>query len=288
MFMQKFKIVLFSLLCLSLKAQLPETDLWLMKLDSKDKLKIVEALNITNRAGYDNQPSFSSDGKQIYFTSIHEDKQADIYAYQLKSKKVIQLTRTKESEYSPNESPIKNTVSVVTVLQDSSQVIQLLDQKTLTVIPNPISKFDSVGYYHFLNEDTVLYYKLTDPHSLRFHVISNSADGFLAQHPCRTFRKINRSSFMFGIKDSLTTNYYLYQIPLQKADLYASIKSVNEDMIWHPTYGLLVSDGPRILQYDKNKSSWNVLYDLSDKGIKKITRFCFDPKTNYLVVVNNL
>lgn len=286
--MQMLRILFFLLICIQIKAQLPETDLWLFKLDSKDRSKIIETLNITNRPGYDNQPSFSADGKQVYFTSIHEDKQADIYAYQLKSKKIIQLTKTKESEYSPNESPIKNALSVVTVLQDSSQVIQLLDQKTFTIISNSISKFDSVGYYHFLNADTVLYYKLTDPHSLRFHVISNSSDGFLAEHPCRTFRKINRSSFIFGIKDSLNTNYFLYQIPLQKAELYASIKSVNEDMFWHPSFGLLISDGPRILQYDKLKSSWKVLYDLSDKGIKKITRFCFDPKTNYLVVVNNL
>lgn len=286
--MHKIKLVLFVCLCFSAKAQLPETDLWLMKLDAKDKSKITEASNITNRAGYDNQPSFSGDGKQIYFTSIHEYKQADIYAYQLKSKKIFQLTKSKESEYSPNESPIKNTLSVVTVLQDSSQVIQLLDLKTFTVIQNPISKFDSVGYYHFLNADTALYYKLTDPHRLRFHVISTDADGFLAEHPCRTFKKIDRSSFMFGIKDSLSTTYFLYHVPLQKAERFATIKSVNEDMIWHPTFGLLVSDGPRILQFDKNKSAWNVLYDLSEKGIKKITRFCFDPKTNYLVVVNNL
>lgn len=286
--MQKLKFLFFLLICFQLKAQLPETDLWLVKLDAKDRSKIIETLNITNRPGYDNQPSFSADGKQIYFTSIHEDKQADIYAYQLKSKKIVQLTHTKESEYSPYEAPINKVLSVVTVLQDSSQVIQLLDQKTYTVIPHVISKTDSIGYYHFLNADTVLYYKLTDPHSLRFLVLSNGNDEFIAEHPCRTFKKTNRSSFLFGIKDSVSTTYFLYQSTLYKAIKYAQLKSVNEDIIWHDTLGLLVSDGARILQFDQTKNVWNVLYDLTDKGIKKITRFCFDPKTNYLVVVNNL
>lgn len=271
-----------------LMAQLPETDLWLLKLDVKDKLKILEFANVTNRPGYDNQPAFSKDGKQIYFTSIQADKQADIYAYQLKSKKIIQLTHTKESEYSPTDSPIKNAMAVVMVLQDSSQVVQLLDQKTYTVIPSNLSKVDSIGYYNFLNSDTVLYYKLTDPHSLRFHVISNSTDGFLTEHPCRTFKTIDRSTFIFGIKDSASTAYFMYDVKLQKANLYASINSVNEDMVWHNEYGLLVSDGAKILQFNEKKKDWIVLYDLSDKGIKKITRFAFHPQNKYLVVVNNL
>ena len=42
-------------------------------------------VNITNRSGYDNQPSFSKDEKSIYFTSIRNDKQADIYLYNIKS-----------------------------------------------------------------------------------------------------------------------------------------------------------------------------------------------------------
>ncbi|MFO0358181.1 MAG: TolB family protein [Sphingobacteriaceae bacterium] len=292
MLLQKFKkyiVVLLVWICnSSIVAQLPETDLWLIKPDVKDRSTITEIINITNRAGYDNQPSFSKDGKQIYFTSIHEDKQADIYAYQLKSKKIIQLTRTKESEYSPTESPLKNSVAAVTVLQDSSQVIQLMDQKTFTVIPTKLSLVDSVGYYNFLNTDTVLYYKLTDPHSLRFHVISNGADGFLAEHPCRTFKTIDRSRFIYGVKDSISTTFLIYDVKLQKANLYAKIASVNEDMVWHNQYGLLISDGAKILQYNETQKTWNVFYDLSDKGIKKITRFAFHPQNKYLVVVNNL
>ena len=287
---RRYKLVLFSA-CLNvnlIQAQLPETDLWLAELNTKEVGKIIKAINITNRAGYDNQPSFSKNGKLIYFTSIHEDKQADIYSYNLKNKKTIQLTKTKESEYSPNESPIKNSMAVVTVLQDSSQVIQLLDLKTFTVINSTISNFDSVGYYNFLNADTVLYYKLTSPHTLKFHVISNGNDGFLCENPCRTFRTIDRSTFIFGIKDSASTAYYIYDVRIQKANLYARIKSVNEDLIWDPAFGLLVSDKATILRFDVAEKQWKILFDLSSFGIKKITRFCFDSKSNYLCVVNNL
>jgi len=40
--------------------------------------------------------------KKIYYVSIRDSlKQADIYCYDLKSKKTVQLTKTKVSEYSP-------------------------------------------------------------------------------------------------------------------------------------------------------------------------------------------
>jgi hypothetical protein len=278
-----------SLICSSqvVFGQLPDTDIWLFPLDKK--AQITGSLNITNRPGYDNQPSFSVDGKSIYYTSIREDKQADIYLYAVKSKKTKQLTKTIESEYSPVESPVNNCLSVVTVLKDSSQVVQLLSPKSFTTINSSLtSSVDSVGYYHFLNADTVLYYKLTQPHSLRYHVITTQSDGFLCEHPCRTFKAINRTQFLFGIKDSAATAYYLYDTQLQKAALFARSEKVNEDIWWHSKYGLLTSEGATILQYRSDGKNWQVLFDLSKYGVKKITRFAFDPKDHHLVIVNNL
>ncbi len=266
---------------------MPDSDLWLAELDAKLPGKIKIATNITNRPGYDNQPSFSKNGKLIYFVSVREDKQADIYSYSPGSKKIIQITKTKESEYSPNETTYGNFLSVLHVTTDSIQTVKLLDLKTFTISSSNFSSFDSAGYYHFLNADTVLYYKLTQPHTLRYFVNSTGKDNVLAEHPCRTFKKVDRSTFMFGVKDSVSTRYFLYDVRLQKASLYASMNSVNEDMIWHPQHGLLISNQATILKYNKTAEKWEALYDLSSFGIKKITRFCFDSKNKYLVVVNN-
>lgn len=266
---------------------MPDSDLWLAELDIKLPGKIKAATNITNRPGYDNQPSFSKNGKLIYFVSVREDTQADIYANPVGSKKITQITNTKESEYSPNETTFGNYLSVLHVTLDSIQTVKLLDLKTFAITNSNFSSFDSAGYYHFLNADTVLYYKLTQPHTLRYFVSSSGKDGLLCEHPTRTFKKVDRSTFIFGVKDSVSTRYFLYDVRLQKANLYASINSVNEDMIWHPQHGLLISDKATILRYNVSSGKWETLYDLSSFGIKKITRFCFDPKNKYLVVVNN-
>ncbi|MBK6521942.1 MAG: PD40 domain-containing protein [Sphingobacteriaceae bacterium] len=257
------------------------------ELDTKLPGKVRTAVNITNRPGYDNQPSFSKNGKLIYFTSIREDKQADVYACSVGSKKITQITKTKESEYSPNETEFGNYLSVLHVTMDSIQTVKLLDLKTFTVTNSNFSSFDSAGYYHFLNADTVLYYKLTQPHSLRYFVNSTNADGFLGEHPCRTFKTVNRHSFMFGVKDSSSTRYFLYDVRLQK-QIYTQA-SIRLMKTWSGILFMVCwSHQATILKYDAAQQKWNVLYDLSSFGIKKITRFCFDQKNKYLVVVNNL
>src|SRR4051812_25882185 len=76
--------------------------------------------NITNRAGYDNQPSFTSDGRELYFTSVREDEQADIYKYHLEAKTTERITKTApESEYSAAQLPYPKNFSVIRVEKDS-------------------------------------------------------------------------------------------------------------------------------------------------------------------------
>lgn len=281
--------ILFFILQLSLlKSQLPNTDVWLFKLET-DKLKqtiVTKPLNITNREGYDNQPSFSADGKKIFYVSIREDKQADIYIYDLNSKMTVPLTKTKESEYSPALTPDGKQVATVMVEKDSAQRIHLLNSE-LGFDEKKFS-FDSVGYYTFLNQDTVIYYKLTQPHSLRLFVKSTNEDKWLCNSPVRTFRSIDRHTLIYGIKDSLKVSFYTYDFLVRRAYKYAEYFSQNEDIVWHPTYGLIKSEEARLLRYDESKKTWTLLFDLSGAGIKKITRFNFDPKNKYLVVVNNL
>src|ERR1043165_6488820 len=71
------------------------------------------AVNVTNRPGYDNQPSFTADGRQLYFTSTRADSQADIYRYNIAAKTTDRVTKTApESEYSATQMPDAKSVSV--------------------------------------------------------------------------------------------------------------------------------------------------------------------------------
>jgi hypothetical protein len=284
---KKISIFIFVLAFHLLRSQVPNTNVWLFKLEkNKTELKLTSPKNITNRTGYDNQPSFSSDSKKIYYVSIREDNQADFYCYDINSEKTIKLTKTKESEYSPVLSTDGKFLNSVVVESDSAQRIHFINP--LTGLSEKKYDVDSVGYYTFLNSDTVLYYKLTSPHSLRYFVKSTNEDKWLANDPIRAFKTIDGHSFIYGVKDSVKVSFYKYDFVLNKAEKYSEYNSLNEDAIWHKQYGLIKSESNKLLRYDEPKKEWIVLFDLSGFGIKKITRFNFDAKNNYLVIVDNL
>jgi hypothetical protein len=270
------------------QAQLPDTDIWLFKLerDKEQRPVLKEGRNLTQRKGYDNQPNFSKDGKSMYFTSIREDGQADIYTCQLKSGKINALTKTLESEYSPTLYEDGRLLSSVVVEKDSSQFIHLIEGLTgLSVGKLPI---DSVGYCTFVNEDTLAYFKLTEPQSLRYYVRSSGEDRLLCTNPIRSLIRMNRHALLFGQKDSLGTTYYQYDFFLRKAVKICRTEAQGEDIIWDQELGLLRSDKSKILRYDRLTGGWETLYDLSLFGIHQLGRFRLDLTRHQLLVVQVL
>ena len=102
-------------------AQPPESEIHLAPLRVQDGVVLVgPAVNVTNRPGYDNQPSFTPDGRAILYTS-QRDGQTDIFRYDLRTRETTQLTRTPESEYSPSVGPDGRSMTVVRVELDSTQ-----------------------------------------------------------------------------------------------------------------------------------------------------------------------
>ncbi len=284
------KLLLFSLFVTSAAlAQLPETDIWLFQLEKKDNILIyTNPLNINKRAGYDNQPAFSGDNKSILYVSIKDDKQADIYQYNSKTKTHIQLTKTKTSEYSPTILPDGKGFSCVVVEMDSAQRIWQynFDGTFNHIIAEQV---DSVGYHSWLSNDTLLYYKLTNPHSLRAINNKTSEDVWICNHPSRAFKKMgNTNNFIYAIKDSISMTFRVYNPTLRESKLYATYPSVSEDFIWHPELGLVKAENANLLRYNESSKMWDVLFSFSNLGIKKITRFIFDNKNKQLAIVSNL
>jgi Tol biopolymer transport system component len=271
----------------SAHAQLPESDIFLFEIKRMGNTVIIKkGENITNRPGYDNQPFFTPDNKAMLYVSIREDKQADIYSLSLGSKKITQVTFTKESEYSPVILPGNKTFSAVVVEADSTQRIWTYDlankQKPVLVMPE-----DSVGYYSWINKDSILYYKLTEPHSLHVFDIKNKKDTWITNDPLRSFKPIKNFSFFYGTKEKNQNIVRIYNMRLKRSEEYAYVKATNEDFIWDKTMGLIKSDGSKIMRYNDDVKTWVELADLSAFGINKITRFAFSGNGRWLAVVSN-
>ncbi|MFY8001697.1 MAG: TolB family protein [Candidatus Kapaibacteriota bacterium] len=130
---------------------LGDLELFLVDIEkSKSALKIGKPVNITRRAGYDNQPSFTPDNRAILYVAMREDMQSDVYRYDIKDSATTQITKTPESEYTPTVIPADGkSIMVVRVEPDSTQRLWRFDANGA----NPTMLLDStkrVGYYGWL------------------------------------------------------------------------------------------------------------------------------------------
>jgi dipeptidyl aminopeptidase/acylaminoacyl peptidase len=108
-------------------------------------------INISNNAGYDNQPSFLPDGSGLLFSSNRDGKQTDIYRYDIASKKLSQVTSTPDSEYSPTVTPDGRTFSVIRVEADNTQRLWRFDLDG----SNPrliLENIKPVGYHAWIDD----------------------------------------------------------------------------------------------------------------------------------------
>ncbi|HZG54042.1 MAG TPA: hypothetical protein VEZ40_18200, partial [Pyrinomonadaceae bacterium] len=144
---------------------------------SKGKLGFGQPANITNRAGYDNQPAFLADGQSLLYASQREGDQTDIYRYDFKTKQTTRLTATPEGEYSPTLMPGGKFFSVVRVEADKTQRLWKFPLAAggapALVLPN----LKPVGYHLWLDGRTLALFILGregQPNTLQLAPTDNS------------------------------------------------------------------------------------------------------------------
>ena len=64
---------------------------------SGGRMQIGTPVNITSRAGYDNQPWFTADGRALLYSS-ERDRQNDIFRYDIAARSSTRITDTPENE----------------------------------------------------------------------------------------------------------------------------------------------------------------------------------------------
>ena len=288
--MKKIILALSLLNGISAFAQLPDTEIFLADIELKNNLvKVRKTVNINNRKGYDNQPFFMPDGKSIiYSAEIDGDGKIHICQYDIKSKKKKKLTQTQTSEYSPGITPDGQYISSVVVEADSAQRVWAFDKIKPEIKHCVTENTDSIGYYAWFGKDTLLYYKLTDPHSLRVLDLKTGEDNWLCNHPTRSFKKVSATTFFYVIHEERQNFMYLYDIYTKKATLYAKDRPDNQDYVWQADLGLVKSEQSKIYHYSKDSKVWAEVVDFSFWGIKKITRFAFSEDKKHMAVVSSL
>jgi Tol biopolymer transport system component len=151
------------LLISSAYAQPSSTDIWIAGIEMRNGKPVAGIPErITQNDYYDNQPCFSTDGTLLYYASMPDTVQTDIFEYNIRKKSYRQLTNTLESEYQPQLVPYdKKKISVIRVDLDKAQRFYEMDILDGAFSEDPLMpNEDSLAYYAWINDTTVGAYML--------------------------------------------------------------------------------------------------------------------------------
>jgi len=246
-----------------------------------------EAVNVTQRDGYDNQPSFTTDGSAILYTSIREDGQADTYRYDRATGSIRQITHTAESEYSPTVMPGDERFAVVRVEMDSTQrlwAFRLDGSDPQLLLPNVAP----VGYQAWGDADHVALYVLGDPATLQLADVSTGAVRTIATDVGRSLHRIPGRHAVSFVQRMSDDEAWIESYDLDTGAVERLDRTVGngEDYAWNADAQLLMADDSVLYGAGCDGSvTWEKLTDFSDYGISRITRLAVSPDGRWLAMV---
>lgn len=259
------------------------TDIWLVRMERfAGGVRLGRPVNITARAGYDNQPAFLPGGGALLYTSVREDGQADTYRYDLGTRQTTRLTATPESEYSPVLMPDGRRISVVRVELDSVQRLWAFDPES-GAFELLLPSLAPVGYYAWTDTATLAAFVLGTPPTLQL-ARRNGDTRVLVRDIGRTITAAGGGvSFVLREGDSL----WIARHPLDRDTVERLAPAPEHDFFtWTPDGALLASADHRILILRPGTAGgWMTIADYADADHGPITRLAVSPLGEWLAFV---
>ncbi|MCA1566227.1 MAG: hypothetical protein LC803_11440 [Acidobacteria bacterium] len=258
---------------------------------SKGKLEFGQPVNITDRAGYDNQPSFLPDGQSLLYTSAREGDQTDIYRYDFKTRQSARITSTPEGEYSPTVMPGGKFFSVIRVEADRTQRLwkfPLAGGAPALVLPD----IKPVGYHLWLDARTLALFILGGegrPNTLQLAPTDNSFLDTIHVNIGRALHLVPRRQ-AFSFVHKISPDEWLiktFDLKTKRSAAVARALTGSEDLAWTPDGTILMAQDSKLYRLDPAAASpdWRLVADFSAAGLKKITRLALSPKADRLALV---
>lgn len=268
--------------------QPPGTDIYLADIAVRSgTVRIGTPRNITDREGYDNQPAFTFDGQGVFYTSIREDGQADIYRYDIVTRTTSNLTRTAESEYSATLTPDLRGISVVRVEPDSTQRLWRfgLEGEEPALL---LSNIRPVGYHAWADAHIVALFVLGSPATLRLADLRTGEAEVVAEDIGRSLHRIPGRNAISFLRRTPEGERWIEEVNVASRETRRLVRPLErvEDYAWTPDGRILMAQGAKLFIWDPEAGGdWSEIADLSAAGISEITRLAVSPRGDRLALV---
>ena len=326
------RFILFPMLLLSTAvaglpgalAQVPNSDIWLadIRFDREGVLHLENPVNVTNRPGYDNQPAFlyvtdAATGPGLHtrsvnrfaepmvgflFTSADSLGSTDIFRWNPYEKKIVRVTHTAESEYSPTPFGVGRDggptgFDVVRVEADSTQRLWRFDMDG----SNPrlvMSEVDSIGYFAWIDDNHLAAFvlgneKRKEPHTLRVVDVRAQTETIVSRDIGRAIHRMPDGESISFTQHQEDDTFRFMVRPHGAKSPRSLIDAVGagQDAAWlgiGPNT-MLMSSGPALYCATFGKrmepTTWRQVADLSGAGIAGITRIAASPYQKQIAFV---
>ena len=266
----------------------PDTEIYLATLtNNAGKITLGKPTNITNRTGYDNQPSFTPDGKKLLYTQ-QTNGQTDIWSYDLAQQRAAALTQTPESEYSATVTPDGTHFSVIRVEADQTQRLWQFDLSTGQNPQLVLKDLKPVGYHRWFGADTLVLFVLGSPNTLQVARVSTGQGQTLTTNIGRSLHQIPKQSAVSFVQKTSPTTWHVARLDMHNLQISKLIETPtgSEDCAWTPDGTLLMAQGAKLYKWNAaTDKEWQLMADLSSANVKQITRLAVSPTGNQLAFV---
>ena len=266
----------------------PDTDIFVFKIDP-DSAQIVRSFdaNVTNRAGYDNQPSYLPGSNNFVFSSILDGRQSDVYEYQEDSKALVQRTATALSEYSPTPLASGGFSSVV-VEADGTQRLWRFSPtgRALAPIREDVT---GVGYHAWLADNQLALFIVDEP-LMHLDVVdaSDSLRYTLAVNPGRSLHArpgTNTLSFVQHLEGEAAR---LMNWDGTRIEALVTMPEGVEDLTWLPDGRALTVANGQLLVWTPGAKGWQSRFNFGTRFPGEVTRLAVNDRATRLAIVSSM
>lgn len=271
----------------------PSTDVWMVTLQGPGVPRVGRAENLTARTGYDNQPSFTADGRALLYTVIEGNAPSEIYQLDLETRVRTNLTRTAvESEYSATPMPDGVHFSSVRVEADSAQRLWRFARRGDEAPALLIAGIQPVGYHVWVGDAMLGLYVLgaalgtpnSPPATLQLADVRTGTAEVKARDIGRALQKIpGRAAISYVQQGADGAWITALDVRTGVSSPIAKAPERADYHVWTPDGVLLAGSGSRILAW--SHGTWQVAADLAVDGVRGISRLAVSPNGDRLTFV---
>ncbi|MEO9886727.1 MAG: hypothetical protein ABJR05_04800 [Balneola sp.] len=256
----------------------PSTEIYLFDMKKTNAgFSISNPVNVSNNTGYDNQPSFTEDGKTLLYASTR-DGQTDILWYDIETGMKRWISDTPGGEYSPVLMPDGKHISAVRLDTDGLQLLykySVEDGETSVLVPDL-----KIGYYTWFLNSRLIAFVLGEPATLQEIDLDSRKAQIMYTNPGRSIHYIPSTKKYSFVDKSDSVNWKIMEAVPGNSEWTSEITPTltnSEDMVWLDVNTIVMGKKEHLYFFDRQQESkgWQVFADLSEYNLSDISRLAF-------------